>query len=57
MGMSKKEYDMMMEYLRKSTEEVGSSKTAAKKFLIRLGLLTTRGTPRKNRRPIQMPKP
>jgi hypothetical protein len=57
MGISKKEYDMMMEALHKQGEEVRNSKTAAKKLLISLGLLTTRGTPRKNRRPIRMPKP
>jgi hypothetical protein len=57
MCKSKKEYDMMMEYFQKQGEEVARSKTAAKKLLISLGLLTTRGTPRKNRRPIRMPKP
>lgn len=57
MGISKKEYDMMMEALHKQGEEVRTSKKAAKALLVRLGLLTTRGTPRKNRRPIRMPKP
>jgi hypothetical protein len=57
MSMSKKEYDMMMEALHKQGEEVRKSKTAAKKLLVSLGLLTTRGTPRKNRRPIRMHKP
>lgn len=51
MTMCKKEFDMMMEYLRKQGEEVRASKTAAKKLLISLGLLTTRGTiPKYNRR-------
>lgn len=50
MSMDKKEYDMMMEYLRKQGEEVRASKTAAKKLLISLGLLTTRGTTPKYRR-------
>jgi hypothetical protein len=57
MGISKKEYDMMMEALHKQGEEVRNSKTAAKKLLSSLGLLTTRGTLRKNRRPIRMPNP
>lgn len=55
--MNKKEFDLMMEYFQKQGEEVARSKTAAKKLLVRLGLLTTRGTPRKNRRPVRMPKP
>lgn len=55
--MDKKEFDMMMEYFRKTTEEVRTSKTAAKKFLKSLGLLTTRGTPRKFRQLKQKSRP
>jgi hypothetical protein len=55
--ISKKEYDLMMEYFQKQGEEVARSKTAAKKLLIRVGFLTTRGTFRKNRRPARKVKP
>ena len=55
--MNKKEFDMMMEYFQKQGEEVAKSKTAAKKLLIRVGFLTTRGTIRKNRRPARPVKP
>jgi hypothetical protein len=57
MGISKKEFDMMMEALHKQGEEVATSKTAAKKLLIRVGILTTRGTIRKNRRSGRPVKP
>ncbi len=51
MAMCKKEFDLMMEYFRKEGEELRTSKKAAKKLLISLGLLTTRGTvPKYNRR-------
>jgi hypothetical protein len=51
MSMSKKEYDMLMESLDKHGEELRTSKKAARKLLISLGLLTTRGTtPKYNRR-------
>lgn len=55
--MDKKEFDLMMEYFQKQGEEVARSKTAAKKLLIRVGFLTTRGTIRKNRRPARPVKP
>jgi hypothetical protein len=56
MSMSKKDYDLIMEALDKQREKILSSKTYAKKLLISLGLLTTRGTEPKYRRRKRMPK-
>jgi hypothetical protein len=50
MSMDQKDFDRMKELLREQREKILSSKTYAKKLLIELGLLTTRGTIPKYRR-------
>lgn len=57
MSISKKEFDLMMEYFERLGQEVRTSKKAARALLASVGLLTTRGTPRKICRPARKSKP
>jgi hypothetical protein len=51
--MEQKEYDALRKQIKKEQEEIKSSKEAAKKFLIELGIMTPDGKMKKEFIPVE----